>query len=61
MMSFTIGRLCKQCVVWVDDLIGQNVKPLSDHTLTLKKRQIFMTSTLDLMEARFCHRKKKKK
>lgn len=38
-MSHTISWLSEQRVVWVDDLIGQNVKPLPNYTLALKHTQ----------------------
>lgn len=32
----TVSRLGEQPIVWIDDLIGQDVEPLSDNTLTLE-------------------------
>lgn len=34
----TISRLSEQPVVWIDDLIRQDIKPLPNNTLTLKHR-----------------------
>lgn len=34
----TVSRLSEQPIVWIDDLIGQNVEPLPNNTLTLKHK-----------------------
>lgn len=34
----TISRLSEQPIVWIDDLIRQDIKPLPNNTLTLKHR-----------------------
>ena len=33
----TIHRLSKECIVWVEDLLGETVKPFPTNTCTLKK------------------------